>query len=473
MKKKRSIVILIAAVCAICALGFLASTFFDWPVDTSGTRGDIAKSNRFSRKSVNGGMSNMQELLANDEEFKNNMVVAYTIMSSRASQFDALVNMSVDAAGDIKDFDKILDDMKTIKPMLKNVCSSMESAGKDLDAALSGENRADLNQNTNNAALAYTALQKQNELADRFINAVDQYVQGNSADDRLKLVRDEWIEYQIMTAALNNDPKSSDKLKEQGYLLTSDKAVTALNSFDPSSQAAIVSSYYLDNYLGFNPNGLLSEVNMPGLLNEINQNGLLNETNRNGLLNETNQNGLLNEINQNGLLNEINQNGLLNETNQNGLLNETNQNGLLNEINQNGLLNETNQNGLLNEINQNGLLNETNQNGLLNEINQNGLLNEINQNGLLNEINQNGLLNEINQNGLLNEINQNGLLNFDAPTLMNSFHDAVITINHSGGPGRVINQNVDGYLSNTISATIASLTADGQSAVVNHVPFRE
>ena len=56
---------------------------------------------------------------------------------------------------------------------------------------------------------------------------------------------------------------------------------------------------------------------------------------------------------------------------------------------------------------------------------------------------------------------------------MNSFHDAVITINHSGGPGRVINQNVDGYLSNTISATIASLTADGQSAVVNHVPFRE
>ena len=251
--------------CVIFFAGFLGSYFFNWPIDTSGTSGDIAKSNRFSRKAVNIEMSNMQELLANDEEFKNNLVVAYTVMQVRANQFDALVDMSVEVADDKKEFETILADMKAAKPMIKNVCASMSSAGDDLNAALGGENVSDLTQNTNNAALAYTTLQKQNELADRFIEAADNYLKNSEADDRFKLVRDEWVEYQLMTATLNNDDKAAEKLTKSGYLLSSDRALTSLSSFDGPT-GCILDVVTAEKLLGLVNKSLFSEVNVPEFL---------------------------------------------------------------------------------------------------------------------------------------------------------------------------------------------------------------
>ncbi|MBP5645826.1 MAG: hypothetical protein J6X21_00315, partial [Bacteroidaceae bacterium] len=212
MKKKKNITVAVIVVCVLCLGGFIAQRYFNWPVDSDQTSGDIAKSSRFSRKTAGEGVSNMQELLLNDEEYRNNLVVAYVLMQSRAQQFDALVEMSVKAAGEIKDFDDVLKDMKSVKPMVSNVCSSMETAANDLNAALGGENREDLTQNTNNAALAYATLQKQNSLADRFIETADNYLRKSSADDGLKLVRDQWLEYQRMTALLNQDTKSKEEL---------------------------------------------------------------------------------------------------------------------------------------------------------------------------------------------------------------------------------------------------------------------
>ena len=56
---------------------------------------------------------------------------------------------------------------------------------------------------TINASLAYTTLQKQNNLATRFIETTDKYLETAQGDDKLKLVRDQWLEYQQMTAALD------------------------------------------------------------------------------------------------------------------------------------------------------------------------------------------------------------------------------------------------------------------------------
>ena len=185
MSKKRNITaIIVVVVCAVCALLFVFSGVIDWSVDQSGSKGDIAKSSRFSRKTVNIEQSNMEELLANDQEYRNNVVVAYAVMQTRASQFEALVDMSVQVAGDIKDFEGVLTDMKAIKPMLSNVVASMKEAGSSLNTALGGENSKELSQNTNNAALAYSTLQKQNELADRFITIADEYVKKGKSDDK-------------------------------------------------------------------------------------------------------------------------------------------------------------------------------------------------------------------------------------------------------------------------------------------------
>ena len=279
MSKKRNITaIIVVVVCAVCALLFVFSGVIDWSVDQSGSKGDIAKSSRFSRKTVNIEQSNMEELLANDQEYRNNVVVAYAVIQTRASQFEALVDMSVQVAGDIKDFEGVLTDMKAIKPMLSNVVASMKEAGSSLNTALGGENSKELSQNTNNAALAYSTLQKQNELADRFITIADEYVKKGKADDKLKVVRDEWVEYQIMTSVLEGDEKKCDQLVNSGYLLTSDKAVTALNEFDRNIQLALQDHVTLQTALGLSKFGVMGNSESLKDLNsfKMNENGVIN-----------------------------------------------------------------------------------------------------------------------------------------------------------------------------------------------------
>ena len=212
MKKKG--IIILSSVVVVCALGLLLSPLMDWNVDSDQTSGNIGKTSRFSRKTATEGVSNMQELLLNDEAYKNGVVASYVVMQTRAKQFDALVDLSNQAAGSISEFDAVLKDMNEVRPMIDNVCASLSEAGEDINAALSGQNRPDLAQNTLNASLAYTTLQKQNKLADRFITTTDNYLKTSEGTDDLKFVRDQWVNYQQMTAALNKDDKAAAELRK-------------------------------------------------------------------------------------------------------------------------------------------------------------------------------------------------------------------------------------------------------------------
>ena len=437
MKKKRNITVTVIVVCVLCLGGFIAQRYCNWSVDNDQTSGDIAKSSRFSRKTVDGGVSNMQELLANDKEYRNNLVVAHTVMQARANQFDALVDMSVEVAGDISDFDAILKDMKAVKPMVKNVCSSMASAGADLNAALGGETRHDLNQTTNNAALAYNTLQKQNELADRFIEAVDKYVKKSKADDRLKLVRDQWVDYQLMTAALNKDTKASQKLENSGYLLSSDKAVSALSSFDAAAQLKIFDVAAVERIIGFNPDGLLSSSETFGeLMGEFDRQGLLAATNKDGLVAATNKDGLIAATNKDGLIAATNKDGLVAATNKDGLVAATNKDGLVAATNKDGLIAATNKDGLIAATNKDGLLAANNLDGLLSLV----------------------------------------VLQFDGANLASAFGEATRALqnfnpegmaSHDVSGSGLLHLDPSGYLGQTVNPTIASLAAGTGQAVTN------
>ena len=261
--KKKSIFIL-ASLVVVCALGLVLSQVFDWQVDPSNASGNIAKSSRFSRKTAESGMSNMQELIKTDETYKNNVVAAYYVMQSRAQQFDALVDLSNDVAGNIQEFDAVLKDMNDVRPMIDNVCASMREASKNLNAALGGETIADLAQNTTNAALAYTTLQKQNKLADRFIETTDKYLKTAQGSDQLKFVRDQWMDYQQMTAALNNDKKAAAELADKGYQLSAESTLNTLNSFVPEQQAIFFNSGMMANTMEVASN-LVNAIGAPTL----------------------------------------------------------------------------------------------------------------------------------------------------------------------------------------------------------------
>ena len=213
MKSKKGIVVIVA-VALVCTAGLILSQLVDWPVSANNAGGDIAKSSRFSRKTAAESLTNMEELIANDEGYKNGITVAYVVMQTRAAQFAELVDLSNEAAGDIPAFAGVLKDMNAVRGMAENVNAQLAEAGADLNAVLGGESRPELTQHTINASLAYTNLQKQNKLADRFIETADQYLKTAEADDQLKLVRDQWEEYQLATAALEGDEEAAEKLAE-------------------------------------------------------------------------------------------------------------------------------------------------------------------------------------------------------------------------------------------------------------------
>ena len=253
MKNKKGLIIL-SSVVGVCALGLVISPLMDWNVDNGSTSGNIGKTSRFSRKAEASAISNMEELILNDPSYKNGIVASYMVMGTRAQQFEALVNMSNEAAGDIPEFSKVLKEMNDVAPMISNVCASLAQAGNDLSGALANEPRPDLAQNVMNASLAYTTLQKQNKLASQFIDTTDKYLRSSEGTDALKLVRDQWVDYQQMTAALDSDEKASKELTDKGYLLTPEQSVAALKGFTASNQLGIVSGVSLSSVLNVSDN---------------------------------------------------------------------------------------------------------------------------------------------------------------------------------------------------------------------------
>jgi len=239
--KKKSIIIL-CSVAAVCAIGLITSHFVDWPVNHDEADGDIGKAARFSREEVSEKLTNMEELLQTDSAFKDGIVAAQVVMQTRAMQFGTLVDMSNEVASNIPAFAEVLKEMNANREMVDNVANSLAESAGNLNAALGGEECPDLAQSTINASLAYTTLQKQNNLATRFIETTDKYLETAQGDDKLKLVRDQWLEYQQMTAALEGDKASAEALAKKGNLLSGEQALAAVGKYGLAEQLVILQS---------------------------------------------------------------------------------------------------------------------------------------------------------------------------------------------------------------------------------------
>ena len=265
MKKKS---IILCSLVVICAIGLVTFFYIDWPVDFNNADGDIAKAAKFSRKQVSEKLTNMEELLQTDSAFRDDIVVAQVVMQTRALQFGTLVDMSNEAAGNIPAFAEVLKDMNANSEMVNNVANSLAESADNLNAALSGEECPDLAQSTINASLAYTTLQKQNNLANRFIETTDKYLETAQGDDKLKLVRDQWLDYQQMTAALEGDEASAEALAKKGNLLSGEKALAAVGKYGLSSSLVVLRTANLAQKINV-PTQIGSTVSPKVLDNEI------------------------------------------------------------------------------------------------------------------------------------------------------------------------------------------------------------
>ena len=163
--KTKSIIIL-SSVAALCTMGLMASQHIDWAVNYSDASGDIAKSERFSLRQSVEKLTNMEELIQNDSAYKDGIVTAYV---------------------------EVLNDMNEARKTVTNVNNA-------------------LTQNIINASLAYTTLQRQNKLANHFIEITDKYLETAEGDDRLKFVRDQWVDYQTQSCNLSQELNISTRL---------------------------------------------------------------------------------------------------------------------------------------------------------------------------------------------------------------------------------------------------------------------
>ena len=252
MKKKTLIILSVAAVVVVA--GFVLSNFINWPVDVSKTEGDIGKVARFSREADAEKLTNLEELLKADSEYQEMQVMAYALMQLRSEQFASLVDLSNQVAGEIPEYAPLIQKMNEVGRMVNNVNAQLKEAGKNLDEALSGKECPELTQNTINASLAYTQLQKQNALADQFIETTDKYLANAKGSDQLKLVRDQWVDYQKLTAALEANKEDAKALDEKGYLLTSEKAEAALGAHADATQKVMFLNTLICNKLHMSTN---------------------------------------------------------------------------------------------------------------------------------------------------------------------------------------------------------------------------
>lgn len=247
---KKKLTIIVCSVLAVLVVGLLMNHFFDWPINLSDASGDISKASRFSREMESEKLTNMEELLKTDTTFKDGIVVAQMVMQTRAVQFGTLVDMSNQVAGKIPAFAEVLKEMNATLEMVNNVANSLLESGNDLEAALSGKECSNLEQTTINASLAYTTLQKQNKLANKFIDTTDKYLKTAKGDDHLKFVRDQWVDYQKMTAALDGDKDAAEAMAKKGNLLSGEKALVAMADFGVANQVAMVNSAYMTKNTG-------------------------------------------------------------------------------------------------------------------------------------------------------------------------------------------------------------------------------
>ena len=252
MKKKTLIILSVAA--AVVVAGFVLTNLINWPVDVSKTEGDIGKVARFSHEADYEKLTNMEELLKTDSAYQENILTAYVVMQTRAAQFASLVDLSNQVAGKIPEYAPLIQKMNEVGRMVNNVNAQLKETGKNLDDALGGRECPELTQNAINTMLAYTQLQKQNALADQFIETTDKYLANAKGSDQLKLVRDQWVDYQKLTAALEDNQEGLKALNKKGYLLTSEKAEAALGAHADATQKVMRLNTMICNKLNLSTN---------------------------------------------------------------------------------------------------------------------------------------------------------------------------------------------------------------------------
>lgn len=233
-----------------CAAGFFFQTA-DTTADSA--KGDIAKVSRFSRSVVSPTMSAFQEKITSNPDELKKATVSLTVLTSRMTEFDELVNIASAASDGNEELTASLKSLQSLSRLAANARDNGTQALEALNAIAEGKKSSiDYEQASQNLALAFMMVDRQVNVGKQYVCDVDAFLRGKKVEDykELALARDLWAGFCAGEAVLTNDSEELAYWSKQQNLLSSGTDVLAgyIALIDPD--AVLKQCIELDSAIG-------------------------------------------------------------------------------------------------------------------------------------------------------------------------------------------------------------------------------
>lgn len=213
--------------------GGVAGFFFQSAITTADSaKGDIAKVSKFSRNVVSPTMSAFQEKITSDSDELKKATASLTVLTSRMTEFDELVNIAAAASEGNEELASSLKDLLSVKRLAANARTSGTQALEAINAIAEGKKSSvDYEQASQNLALAFMMVDRQVSVGKQYVCDVDAFLRGKNVEDYkdLALARDLWAGYCAGEAVLNSDKEELEYWRNQQNLLSEGTATLSMS----------------------------------------------------------------------------------------------------------------------------------------------------------------------------------------------------------------------------------------------------
>lgn len=270
---KTSVKVLLGLIAGL-AVGFVAGLYVPTPTSGSG-KGDISKVSKYSKNVVTPSQSAFQEKIMNDPSELKKTAASLTILNSRMSEFDKLVDIAVASSGNIQELNESVGKLQKVQKLAKNAKAASEQAVSSFDAMVGGDTKTNgYEQASQNLALAYLMVDRQLSVGKEYVSDVDSYMRGKKVEDNvaLALSRDLWVGYCAGEAVLDGDSEAIAYWKDRKVIVEpsllsaiSDETISnSIGSFEGSfveaAQECLASNYIVISNLATEAQGISSAV---------------------------------------------------------------------------------------------------------------------------------------------------------------------------------------------------------------------
>ena len=237
-----------------------AAGFFFQTADTTedSAKGDIAKVSKFSKSVVSPIMSAFQEKITSNPDELKKATASLTILTSRMTEFDELVNIAVIASEGKEELESSVKNLQNLKQLASNARENGLQALESLNAITEGKKSSvNYEQASQNLALAYMMVDRQINVGKQYVCDVDTFLRGKEIEDYkdLALARDLWAGYCTGNAVLNSDKEELAYWQKQQNLLPEETAALSLQNagitlVDSYDFTVLQQSVTVDNIIG-------------------------------------------------------------------------------------------------------------------------------------------------------------------------------------------------------------------------------